>query len=135
MRKTMFNHEALAKLLLRLTIGILILLHGIAKITNPGSLEFIHQSLANISVPTFIAYGVYLGEVLGPLMIIFGYYARTGALLVVINMVFAILLAHSSQLFQLTSHGGWALELQGLYLFGGLVIALLGSGRYAIKPG
>ncbi|PCJ92136.1 MAG: GntR family transcriptional regulator [Porticoccaceae bacterium] len=129
----MFHHEALAKLLLRLTVGILILLHGISKITNPGSLDFIHQNLANIGMPTFIAYGVYLGEVIGPLMIIFGYYARTGALLVVINMVFAILLVHSGQLFQLTSHGGWALELQGLYLFGGLVIVLLGSGRYAIR--
>ncbi len=130
----MFQKEAIAKLLLRLTVGILVLLHGTAKIINPEMLEHIGQNLSDIGLPSLLAYAVYLGEVLGPLMIIFGYNTRTGALLVVINMIFAVILVHSHQLFQLTNHGGWALELQGLYLFGALTIALLGSGRYAIKP-
>lgn len=131
----MHHQEAVAKLILRLTVGILMLLHGADKIINPGTLEFIGQNLSDIGLSPLIAYAVYLGEVLAPLMIIFGYYARVGALLVVINMVFAILLIHSGQLLQLTSHGGWQLELQGLYLFGALAIMLLGSGRYAIRQG
>jgi|TARA_R110000822_G_scaffold159476_24_gene299507 putative oxidoreductase len=129
----MRHQESIAKLLLRLTVGILILLHGAAKIIHPETLEFISQNLSDIGLPPFLAYAVYLGEIVAPLMIIFGYYARVGGLLVVFTMVFAILLVHSGQLFQLTSHGGWALELQGLYLIGGLAIMLLGSGRYAIR--
>ena len=131
----MHHQEAVAKLILRLTIGILMLLHGIAKIMNPDTLEFISQNLSDIGLFPQLAYAVYLGEVIAPLMIIIGYYVRVGALLVVINMVFAILLVHSSQLLQLTSHGGWQLELQGLYLFGALAIMLLGSGRYAVRQG
>ena len=55
-------------------------------------------------------------------------------LLVFGNMVFALVLAHRSQFFSLTDHGGWALELQGFYLFSGLAILFLGSGRMAIRP-
>jgi putative oxidoreductase len=131
----MHHQEAIAKLILRLTIGILMLLHGIAKIINPGTLEFIGQKLSDAGLFPELAYAVYLGEVIAPLMIIVGYYVRVGGLLVVINMLFAILLVHSSQLLQLTSHGGWQLELQGLYLFGALAIMLLGSGRYAVRQG
>ena len=49
------------------------------------------------------------------------------------NMVFAIVLVHTGELFMLTQHGGWALELQGLYLFGALAILFLGSGSMALK--
>lgn len=130
----MLHNEALAKLILRLTIGILVLLHGTAKIINPGTLDFIGQRLSDAGLPPFFAYGVFIGEVLAPLMIIFGYNTRMGSLLIVINMIFAIMLVHSHELFQLTKHGGWALELQGLYLFGALALLFLGSGKYAIKP-
>jgi putative oxidoreductase len=67
-------------------------------------------------------------------MIILGIQARIGGLIVVLNMLFAILLVHTGDLFSLTDHGGWRLELQGFYLFGGLAIMFLGSGRMAIKP-
>ena len=43
-------------------------------------------------------------------------------------------LAHRSQLFTFTASGGWALELQGFYLFSGLAVLFLGSGRMAIRP-
>ena len=49
-------------------------------------------------------------------------------------MVVAIYLAHMGELFSLTSSGGWALELQGMFLFGALAMMFLGSGRTAIKP-
>ena len=67
-------------------------------------------------------------------MIIAGVYSRYGAMIVVINMLFAVFLMHSGDLFGLTEHGGWRLELQGFYLFGALAIMFLGSGRQAIKP-
>ncbi|HYU70982.1 MAG TPA: DoxX family protein [Burkholderiales bacterium] len=126
--------EEVGKLLLRLTVGILLLFHGIGKILNPGIVESIGSRLASDGWPASIAYGIYLGEVLAPLMIIFGVLARIGGLLVVINMVFAILLSHTAQLLTLSKSGGWALELQGLYLLCGIAIFFIGSGRMAVRP-
>lgn len=109
-------------------------MHGIDKVMNPGSVEFIGGKLADLGLSPALTYGVYLGEVVAPLMIIFGIYARFGGLIAVVNMLFAIVLMHAGDLFNLTEHGGWALELQGFYLFCSLAIVFLGSGRYAVKP-
>ena len=130
----LLHNDALGKLILRLTVGVLMLFHGIAKIMNPGTVDFISGSLAGSGLPSIMAYGVYIGEVIAPVMIILGVFCRYGAIIVVINMVFAIFLMHSGELFALTDHGGWRLELQGFYLFGALAIVFLGSGRQAVKP-
>ena len=129
-----FHNDALGKLLLRLTVAVLMLFHGIAKIIHPGSLEFIGSSLSGIGLPAALAYGVYVGEVVAPLMLISGFHARIGGLIIVVNMLFAIFLAHTGDMFSLTQHGGWAIELQVFYLLGGLAIMLLGSGKFAVKP-
>ena len=128
------HNDAVGKLVLRLTLGLLMLFHGVAKLLHPGSLEFIKSQLANLGFPTAVAYGVYLGEILAPLMIILGVFSRYGGLIVVINMIFAIGLVHTGDLLALTEHGGWRLELQGFYLFCGLAIVFLGSGRMALRP-
>lgn len=133
MRNPLHN-DSLGKLILRLTVGPLILLHGVHKMLHLESLDSIRKMLASINFPTAVAYGVFLGEVIGPLMIILGIYSRLGGLLVFGNMVFALVLAHRAQLFALTGNGGWALELQAFYLLCGLAILFLGSGRFAIKP-
>ena len=126
--------DAIGKLTLRLTVGVLILFHGVGKIMHPGSLEFIGNNLSNIGLPSVIAYGVFIGEVIAPLMVIAGFHARIGGLIIVVNMIFAVVLAHTGDIFSLTQHGGWALELQAFYLLGGISVALLGSGKFAIKP-
>ena len=131
---SLLHNEAMGKLVLRLTVAVFMLFHGAAKIIHPGSLEFIGKSLSGIGLPSTVAYGVYVGEVIAPLLVLFGFHCRVGAIIIVVNMIFAIMLVHPGDLFSLTKHGGWALELQGFYLFGGLAIALLGSGRFAIKP-
>lgn len=130
----MTYYQSLAALILRLGLGILILLHGVAKILNTGTLDFIGGKLSNFGLPGELAYLVYLGEVLAPLMIIFGYFNRLGAIIIAINMITAILMVHAQELFSLTQNGGWALELQGMYLLGAIVVALLGSGKYALRP-
>ena len=129
----LFRNDDLGKLILRVSVGGLMLFHGVAKILNPGSLKYIGGQLAELGLPQFIAYGVFLGEVVGPLLAIVGLYARIGGLLMAGNMVFAIVLVHTGELFMLSQHGGWALELQGLYLFGALAILFLGSGSMALK--
>ncbi len=131
---SLIQNDALGKLILRLTLGALMLFHGVAKALNPGSLEFIGKQLTNINLPHMLAYGVYLGEIIAPLMIILGIFSRIGGLLVAGTMIFAIVLVHSNELFSLTEHGGLALELQLFYLLMGLAVFLLGSGRIAVKP-
>ncbi|MGB5438607.1 MAG: DoxX family protein [Gammaproteobacteria bacterium] len=130
----LMNNDALGKLIVRLSVGILMLFHGASKLLHPGSVDFIGSTLAGAGIPEVIAYGVYVGEVLAPLMIIVGLYSRIGGLLIAINMMFAILLMHSGDLLALTEHGGWRLELQAFYLFGAVAIIFLGSGKLAVKP-
>jgi putative oxidoreductase len=130
----LLHNDALGKLVLRLAVGCLMLFHGVAKIINPGTVDFIGGALSGAGLPSFLAYGVYIGEVIAPLMVVLGVYCRYGAIIIVVNMLFAVLLMHTGDIFALTEHGGWRLELQGFYLFGAVAIIFLGSGRQAIKP-
>jgi putative oxidoreductase len=128
------HNNAVGVLVLRLTVGVLMLFHGISKVMHPGSVDFIGNTLSSAGLPSFIAYGVYIGEVVAPLMIVLGIHCRYGALILAANMVIAIMLVHTNDIFLLTEHGGWRLELQGFYMFSALAIVFLGSGRIAIKP-
>ena len=123
----------IGKLIVRLSVGCLMLFHGVAKIMHPASMDFISGMLVSNNLPGVLAYGVYIGEVIAPLMVIVGYQARIGGLLMAINMVFAIFLAHSGEIFSTTQHGGWAIELQMFFLMSSLAVVFLGSGRLAFK--
>ena len=127
----MLENADLGKLIIRLTLGGLMLFHGIAKLLN--GIGFIEGELASHGLPTVLAYGVYVGEVLAPLMVILGYQTRIGALIIVFNMLFAIALVHAHQLLSLGGNGGWALELQGFFLFTAVAVIFLGPGRYKLK--
>jgi putative oxidoreductase len=121
----------LGRLLLRITLGVCILFHGVAKIQ--GGVDGIAQGLTALGLPGFIAYGVYLGEIVGPLLLIVGWFSRLGAGLIAINMVFAIAIAHRADVFKISEHGGWAIELQAIYLMAAIALVLMGPGRFAIN--
>ncbi len=118
---------------MRLTVGGLLLLHGISKIRHgiPG----ITKDVVEHGLPAMAAYLVYVGEVLAPLFVILGLATRAAALVIFINMAVAVWLAHAGALFQLGKSGGWAIELDALYGFGAVAIALIGTGRYAVFGG
>ena len=128
--RTMSSYEDAGKLLLRLAVGILILFHGIAKVT--GGIEPITGMLARSGVPAGIGYLVYVGEVVAPLFVILGAWTRPAALVIAGNMVVAVLLAHTKDLFSISKTGGYALELQAMFLLSAIAIALLGAGRYSL---
>jgi putative oxidoreductase len=123
--------EDFGKLLLRLGLGGLLLFHGVYKLLN--GLGPIKTMLAAHNIPDAVAYGVYLGELVAPVLIIVGLFSRIGGLVIAVNMLVAVLLVHTGALMALTPEtGGYALELQVFYLVGGLVVALLGAGRFSL---
>lgn len=121
----------IAKLVLRVTLGLLVLLHGLAKLN--GGMGGIVGMVEARGFPGALGYGVLLGEVIGPLMLIAGFHARIGAVLVFVNMVFAIVLVHPGELDSFGRTGGWALELQAMFLVSALALALLGPGRFSVN--
>lgn len=118
-----FHKPAVGFFILRWAVAGLILLHGITKLLH--GLGAIEGRLAAAGLPAFIAYGVLVGEVVAPLLVLVNRLVVPAALVMAFNMTVAVALVHTSQLLTLSNSGGWALELQALYLFGSLAIALL----------
>lgn len=124
--------EDLGKLLLRLNVGGLLLCRGIYFLLN--GLDPIKKVVATYNVPEAVAYGVYVGELVAPLLIIFGLFTRIGGALVTINMIAAVVLTHCVEAALLRpDNGGFTLELEAFFLIGGLCVALLGPGRISIE--
>ena len=116
-------------LLLRFTVAGLMLFHGVAKLRN--GLGGIESLLSGAGLPTWFAYGVLIGEILAPLLIMAGVWVRPAAWFVAINMVVAVGLAHPSQLFTLGKSGAYGLEVQAFFFFGAIAIALLADRKRA----
>ena len=125
-------NENTGKLILRVTLGILMLLHGIAKLQS-GTAPIADLLVAS-GLPAFFQYGVYVGEIIAPLLLIAGYYGRIGAWLIAVNMLFAIGLAHWGEIFVMDAQGGGlALEKQYLFMAAAIALGLIGPGRYAVN--
>jgi putative oxidoreductase len=121
------------KLLLRASLGAMMLLHGVGKLRH--GLGGIERRLDEAGLPGFIAWGVYLGEIVAPLLLVAGWKTRIAALVLAFNMLVAIALAHAGDVLALGRSGGWKIELPMLYLLGGVAVALLGAGRYSLSRG
>ncbi|HEY5803710.1 MAG TPA: DoxX family protein [Lysobacter sp.] len=119
------------KLILRIALGALVFLHGISKLE--GGLDGITKMVEAQGFPGVFAYGVLIGEVLAPLLVITGFFSRIGGILIVINMLFALYLVHLGDIGRLNDQGGWAIELQIMFLATAAAIALLGPGKYAFN--
>ncbi len=109
---------------LSLGLGILLLFHGMDKVMH--GVDYIEKMLVASKVPysQYVKYGVYVGEVLAPVLLIFGKYIRLSGAIVAFNMAIAIYLVSRDTIFSLGEHGAWSIELPMLYLIGGLTLAL-----------
>lgn len=126
--------EDLGKLLLRLAVGGLLLFHGIFKAQN--GVAWMAGPLSAVGLPMFVAYGAYVGEIVAPVFAILGKYSRIAGLIIAFDLAMAIFLVLRQRMFSVNPQsGGLAIELESLFLLGGLAIALLGSGRYALSRG
>ena len=132
----------LALRFLSISLGILLLFHGMHKLLHGteqiqqmiidtysparhfGSCGFCMSEFMQRTMPTdfyapnlkYITYGVYLGEVIAPLFLIFGKYIRVVSAIVALNMVAVIFFAYQDSLLSLKANGAWAVETPMLYL-------------------
>lgn len=124
------KHTDLGVLILRMSVGMMLLVHGITKLIQ--GVGWIKMMLEKVGLPTFVAYGVYVGEVLAPIMLIVGFKTRFAAIIIIFNMLMAIAMVHGKGIFTLGATGGWSIELPALYLFSVLALLFTGPGRYSI---
>ena len=125
------NRTDAGLLVLRLGLGVLMLFHGIYKLTH--GVAWIAGPLGSVGLPAWLAYGVYVAEVLAPVLVIVGLWARPAALVIAFDMFMAIFLARRGDVAKISPMGGgWAIELELMFLVAALTIALAGSGRYGL---
>lgn len=123
----------LGRLLLRLAVGGLMLFHGINDIRQgPGD---VMKIFASANLPTFLAYGIYLGELVAPILILLGLGARISGILVAGTMAVAVYTAHRTQIFSVDNYGAWAIEINAFYFLTALAITCLGAGRWSLSKG
>lgn len=126
-----YFNEDLGKLILRLSIGFLMLFHGYKKAIY--GIDGIKYLVTNAGLPEFLAYGVYVGEIIIPIFIIIGFYTRVSSFIYASTMVFAILLAHSSHIFDISEKtGGLIIELPLLYMLCAIVLIFIGGGKLSL---
>jgi putative oxidoreductase len=118
-------------LLLRFGVGTILLFHGIFKATH--GVAWISGPLGKAGLPAWLAYGVYIGEIIAPALLILGLWTRLAALVIAINMAMAIFLARRGDIGKINPMGGgWAIEIEVLLLVGALALALAGGGRFGL---
>ncbi len=119
-----------AALLLRVTLGLLFLAHGLLKVlvfTVPGTVKF----FASIGYPGLVAYLVILAELGGGAALILGLWTRWIALILFVEMLGVIAFHFPHGWIFTAKGGGW--EYPALWAVALLVLALLGDGAIAIS--
>lgn len=126
----MLSHEDFGKLLLRLAVGGLMLFHGLHKLI--GGVDGISAMLVAKGLPGFIAYGVLVGEVVAPILLILGILTRPAALVLAFTMIVAWLMVGLGETAALEKTGAWAIESLVYFFAAALAIAFMGAGKYAL---
>ena len=124
------SHEDFGKLLLRLVVGGLMLFHGLHKLFD--GVDGISAMLVAKGLPGFIAYGVLVGEVVAPILLILGVLTRPAALVLAFTMVVAWLMVGLGNTGALDKTGAWAIESLVYFFVAALAIAFLGAGKYEL---
>lgn len=125
--------DDLGKLVLRLTVGGLLLFHGVAKLRN--GIGWMGEPLGAFGIPMFVGYGVYIAEVACPFLLFLGVMTRAAGLIIAFDLFMAILLVRRNGVFEVSQMGGsWAIEIEAFFLLTAVAVFLLGSGRFAMRP-
>ena len=113
----MRNQEA--KRILSIGVAILLLFHGIHKILY--GIDFIIEVLESYNIPLaeYLAYLIFLGEIIAPLFLLFNKFIKMAGLLIILNMSTIIVLIHIDNLLNITQKGAWSVEVPMFYLIAG----------------
>lgn len=121
-----------AALLLRLSLGALLLAHGLLLKVLTFGFAGTAGYFASLGFPGFFAYLVILGEIGGGLALVLGLWTRPIALLLLPILIGATLQhVGNGWLFNVTG-GGW--EFPAFWTIMLVVQALLGDGAFALRP-
>jgi putative oxidoreductase len=124
-------HPDTGLLFLRLGLAGILLFHGIFKATH--GVAWMNGPLSAVGLPSWLSYGAYVGELVAPVMLIFGLWPRLAALIIVVHMAMAIYLARRGDIGKINPmSGGWAIEIEALLLIAALTLLVAGAGRYAM---
>jgi putative oxidoreductase len=118
-------------LILRVTVGGLILFHGVHKVY--AGIEEQMELLAASGIPTFLMYLVYITEIVAPILLILGIFTRLSAASIVATLL-VILYVAPFPLTAIGAHGEWTIEVQLFYLLVPLALFFIGPGRFSVKP-
>jgi len=87
-------------------------------------------------LPFFLSYGVYVAEVVAPILLVVGIWTRPAALVIAFDLFMALVLVVQGRTFTINERGGGlGGELELFFLLTAASIVFLGSGRYAISKG
>lgn len=125
------NKIDISLLVLRVSLGSLMLFHGIFKLIH--GVEWIVEILNFKGLPGYIAYCSYLGEIIAPVLIIIGIRTRIFAAILSLTLLNAFLLMHTKD-FLLTNpqNGGWQIELIFIYFIVSISLVITGGGKYSL---
>ena len=127
----MKRNKNTAIFLFRIAIPFTMLIYGIDKIRNGTG--FIGSLLEAYGLPLILANGVFVGEIIAPLMLLIGFRTRMAGLLLSFNCLLAILMAQTQNILTLNPFGGWSLDLLFIYLMAGIAFYYSGAGKHAIS--
>ena len=119
--------KSLGLLLLRLSVGIMLIHHGYEKLENIENFADAFVRPLHLPFPIFFSYIAAFSEIVGSWMIIFGLGTLLGALAILGTMSFAIYHAVMTGGFNI-----YLLELLVLYWGGAACIVLTGAGNFSI---
>ncbi len=128
----MYNQD-LAKLLLRLTCGGILLFHGVHKVFV--EIDHVKVIVKNAGLPEVLAYGNIVGEFVAPIFVLLGFKTRIAAAIIAFNMLLSVLIGHRDIMFSINDYGGWMIETNVLYMMTAVVLFFTGAGRYSLSGG
>ena len=117
-------------LLLRLTIGALMIHHGQEKLADPQQFANTYVASLHLPFPLFFAYAAGFSELIGSWLVILGLLTPLGALALSGTMTVAAYQHISTAGFNI-----YVLELVLLYLGGSLALLFNGPGRFSFDAG
>ena len=117
--------------LLRVSLGVMFVSHALLKylvFTMPGFEGF----LAKVGLPPILAWPIVLGELIGGLAIIAGFYGRWVSFALLPVLLGAFLVHWPNGWLFTAANGGW--EYPAFLIVAALTHILAGEGAFAVRP-